>query len=74
MKIRNKFFHSLRSISIISVFVAGIITIIASGGDGDGDGVELNNGLLSGDYHWSTVEFEWYDLNIGWSDRANSKV
>ena len=63
MKIRNKIFHSLRSISIIGVFVAGIITIIASGGNGDSVPNPYNV-LLSGDYQLLSVEFEWDHMNI----------
>ncbi len=66
MKIRNNIFHPLRYISITMVFIFGLITIIASGGDGDDGGT--NNGLLSGDYHWNTVEIEWDHMNIRWSD------
>ena len=65
MKIRNKLFHPLRYISTTIVFIFGLITIISSGGGDDGNGVDLNNGLLSGAYHWSTVEFEWDHMNIG---------
>ena len=63
MKIRNNLFHSLRYLSLTGVFVAGIITIIASGGGGDGE-PNPYNALFSGEYQLQTVEFEWDHMNI----------
>jgi len=63
MKIRNKIFHPLRYISITLVFIFGIITIIASGGNGDSVPNPYNV-LLSGDYQLLSVEFEWDHMNI----------
>lgn len=67
MKIRNNIFHPLRYISITLVFIFGIITIIASGGGGDG-APNPYNALLSGEYQLHTVEFEWDHMNIGSGD------
>lgn len=54
MKMQNDTFYFLRYISLAVVFMSGIVTIIASNGDGNGD----QNFLLSGDYQIHKVEFE----------------